>query len=87
MANPENPRCPIVQIQFNLDDLASSDPNTVRVEVANRAYQFGQALFEMGGENNRRPDGTRIFHRNGHHLAQQFVERVLEQWDEATSKA
>ena len=80
----DNPRIVDLTITIDLDRLA--DPEMAEAEVQNAAYKFGCLLFERGGEDNRRPDGSQVVCGNGHRLAQEVAAMVGEYWAGRVSK-
>lgn len=74
--NPDRIRT--IEIRVNLDHLA--DPEFAAAEVGNAVYKLAQLFFERGGEDNRRPDGSRVLVCNGHHVAQGLAETAQARW-------
>lgn len=71
-------------LTINLDRLA--DPESARAEVENLTYRLAAALFETGAEHNRRPDGSRVYTGNGHHVAQEVAAMVGDVWAERCAR-
>lgn len=45
------------------------------------AFEFFSALFQYGGEQNRRSDGSRVLTCNGFHVARKMTELVRQEWE------
>lgn len=62
------------------------DPEMAEVNVGNYVYQLLVAIFEWGGEDNRRPDGTRVLDCHGHSVAQGLADTVVARWKQYETK-
>lgn len=67
-------------VSIVLDPEALADPERASTIVHDAAYELTLAIFETCGEDNRRPDGTRVLDCNGHHVAQGLAATVEARW-------
>jgi len=74
-----NPKEPIT-LTIVLDPAQFTDPEEAGSRVFAAVYPVLSALFEVCGEDNRRPDGTRVLDCNGHHVAQGLAATVEARW-------
>ena len=73
-----------IEITIKRSELAN--PAIADSVVGNHVYLLANAIFEWGGEHNRRADGTPVLRCHGHHVAQGIAETTVARWRQHETK-
>ena len=73
-------------IEFTIKRSDLANPAIADSVVGNHVYLLANAIFEWGGEDNRRSDGTPVLRCHGHSVAQGFADGAVARWKHYATK-